>query len=128
MPRYLSLTCLAAVLITTLTGCSTPTTPTTSVSANIDYSQRRYEDTRFDKPGISLPAQTISFKTDIDGCEMLAQKRYEEALANSAKLGKIYGQSVTPQTLQSMKRMQVLSCMTGKEANAENGKGWMIVK
>ncbi|QVW26902.1 hypothetical protein KJF94_14850 [Pseudomonas hormoni] len=131
VPHSLPFTCLAAVLITTLTGCSTPTapaTPTTAVSANIDYSQRRYGDTRFDKPGISLPAQTISFKADIDGCEMLAQKRYEEALANSAKLGAIYGQSITPQTLQSMKRMQVLSCMTGKEANAQNGKGWAIIK
>lgn len=128
MPRYLSLPCLAAVLITTLTGCSTPTTPTTSVPSNIDYSQRRYEDTRFDKPGISLPAQTISFKADIDGCETLAQKHYEEALANSAKLAKIYGQNIKPQALQSMKRMQVLSCMTEKEANAQNGKGWTIVK
>lgn len=128
MPRYLSLPCLAAVLITTLTGCSTTTTPTTSVPSNIDYSQRRYEDTRFDKPGISLPAQTISFKADIDGCETLAQKHYEEALANSAKLAKIYGQNIKPQALQSMKRMQVLSCMTEKEANAQNGKGWTIVK
>lgn len=128
MPRYLSLPCLAAVLITTLTGCSTPTTLTTSVPSNIDYSQRRYEDTRFDKPGISLPAQTISFKADIDGCETLAQKHYEEALANSAKLAKIYGQNIKPQALQSMKRMQVLSCMTEKEANAQNGKGWTIVK
>jgi hypothetical protein len=128
VPRYLSLPCLAAVLITTLTGCSTPTTLTTSVPSNIDYSQRRYEDTRFDKPGISLPAQTISFKADIDGCETLAQKHYEEALANSAKLAKIYGQNIKPQALQSMKRMQVLSCMTEKEANAQNGKGWTIVK
>ena len=128
MPRYLLLNSLAAILITTVTGCSTPTTPTISVSANIDYSQRRYGDIRFDKPEVSQQAQTISFKTDIDGCEMLAQKRYEETLANSAKLAEIYGQSFTPQTLQSMKRMQVLICMTGKEANAQNSKGWTIVK
>ncbi|MHC8320880.1 hypothetical protein ACYZT4_09290 [Pseudomonas sp. GB2N2] len=128
VPRYLSLTCVAAVLITPLAGCSTPTTPPTSVSTNIDYSQRRYEDTRFDKPGISLLVQTISFKTDIDGCEILAQKHYEEALANSAKLANIYGQSITPQTLQSMKRMQVLNCMTGMGANAELGRGWTVVK
>ncbi|WP_434559377.1 hypothetical protein [Pseudomonas sp. R1-6] len=127
MQRYLSFTCLAAVLITTLTGCSTPTTPT-SVSANIDYAQLRYEDTRFDKPGMPLPTKATGFKADIDGCEMQAQKHFEEALANSAKLGNIYGQSITPQKLLSMKRMQVLSCMTEKEANDVNSKGWTIIK
>lgn len=128
MPRSLSLTCLTAVLITTLTGCVTSTTPKPSVSANIDYSQQRYEETRFDKAGVTQPAKVVSFKADIDGCEMEAQQHYQEALASSAKLGAIYGQPITPQHLQKMKRLQVVSCMSAPGTSAQAGKGWTIIK
>lgn len=125
MPRNFSLTCLAVVLTATLAGCATPTA---TESANIDYSQRRYENTRFDKPGVALPVQTSSFKTDVDGCEVQAQKYYEQALASSKKLAQIYGQAIKPEALQEMKRKQVVSCMTGKGGSGQDGKGWTVVE
>ncbi|UZE28454.1 hypothetical protein [Pseudomonas asplenii] len=125
MPRNFSLACLAMVLTTTLAGCATPTA---TQSANIDYSQRRYESTRFDKPGVALPVQASSFKADIDGCEVQAQKHYEESLASSKKLAQLYGQGIKPEVLLDMKRKQVVSCMTGKGGSGQDGKGWTIAE
>ncbi|WP_273821491.1 hypothetical protein [Pseudomonas asplenii] len=122
MPRHFSLSCLAVVLTTSLAGCATSTA---TGSANIDYSQQRYESTRFEKPGIAPAVQVGSFKADIDGCEVQAQKHYEESLASSKKLAQLYGQSIKPEVLLEMKRKQVVSCMTGA---GQDGKGWTVVK
>ena len=122
MLRFLSLVGLAVTIATSIAGCASA--PGAGVS-NIDYAGQRYEASHFDKPGIAKPIQLASFRSDIDACEALAQQRYNEALASSAKLASIYGQAITPQTLLRMKHMQVQGCMSGDQGASETGKGWV---
>lgn len=116
---------IAALISVTLSGCtSTPATPT----AQVDYGRQSYEGTRFEKAGGDASSQQTMFKADIDSCEAEASRNYQESLARSAKLSQIYGQALSPQILQKMKRLQVGVCMTGDKASSSKGKGWSVVQ
>jgi hypothetical protein len=116
---------IAALISVTLGGCiSTPATPT----AQIDYGRQRYEGTRFEKTGGDSASQQAMFKADIDSCEDEANRNYQESLARSAKLSQLYGQALSPQVLEKMKRLQVGVCMTGDKASSTKGKGWTVVQ
>lgn len=116
---------IAALISVTLGGCTwTPPTP----AAQIDYSRQSYEGTRFEKPEGDSSFQQAMFRADIDSCEAEASRNYQESLARTAKLSQLYGQAVSPQVLEKMKRLQVGMCMTGDEASSSKGRGWTVVQ
>jgi uncharacterized lipoprotein YmbA len=124
---------ITALAFLTLGGCaSAPSNSSTSSSsttptANIDYARQSYEGTRFEKAGVAGALQQATFKSDIDSCEAIANRNYQDSIARSAQLSQLYGQALSPQVLAKMKRLQVGVCMAGDKASSSQGKGWTVV-
>lgn len=121
MPKKFFVTILAATL---LAGCASA--PHTSTAA-VNYAHQIYEGTRYEKKAMSAADQQAEFKVDIDSCVAEANRNYQASLARSAKLAQLYGQPVNSETLSTMKRLQVATCMAGGGATADGGKGWVAV-
>ena len=122
---------ITALAFLTLGGCasapSNSSDTSTNPTANIDYARQSYEGTRFEKAGVTGALQQATFKTDIDSCEAIANRNYQESIARSAQLSQLYGQALSPQVLAKMKRLQVGVCMAGDKASSSPGKGWTVV-
>ncbi|MFJ4142778.1 hypothetical protein [Pseudomonas sp. NPDC089734] len=113
------------VLAVSLVGCATqPATP----AAPIDYAKLSYENTRFNKSGLTGETLAASFRTDIDACAAIAEDQYQKSVANSAQLAQLYGQAMKPEVFQAMKKPQVIACMAGMKGSADKGKGWVVVQ
>ncbi|WP_407316136.1 hypothetical protein [Pseudomonas sp. nanlin1] len=128
MPRNAARSMAVATLLALCLGCAHPNAnqPEPSPSVAIDYAQQRYADTAFVHPTLVGQAQAARFRQDIDACDRSAQKRYQNALENAAKLQQIYGQRLTPEALQQIKQTEVTWCMAGDPRARTTGKGWRL--